>query len=88
MIFGSVESLYCTPETNITLYVHELELKQKLDKENKQLTSAKEVTEQVVGVKSGTATQEDSLAVDYKVKCTLGAPGWLSRLSVRLRLKS
>ena len=26
-VYGSVESLYCTPKTNITLYVNYLELK-------------------------------------------------------------
>ena len=33
VLYGSVESLYCTPGTNITLYVNSLELKLKLEKE-------------------------------------------------------
>ena len=27
VLYGSVGSLYCTPETNITLYVNQMELK-------------------------------------------------------------
>lgn len=30
MTYGSVESLYCTPDTNIPLHANQLELKQKL----------------------------------------------------------
>ena len=33
VLYGIVESLYCTPGTNITLYVNSLELKLKLEKE-------------------------------------------------------
>ena len=34
VLYESVESLYCTPETNITLYVNQLEFKLKKKEKN------------------------------------------------------
>ena len=41
----------------------------------------------LVGMQTGAATLENSMEVPQKVK-NIGAPGWLSQLSGRLRLRS